>query len=139
LIDELLPPIPLDDLYGDRNSVGESYLDSSLTGDVDLRTCHGSYIDVLKNGDCKIVDCHLGLALRFGTSSSIGDRLRRLAKKPRIYFSENDVQIRAGTDAVYTTPIERLLSTAQGADWLIQLMLERDLLQKAPDQKEAAM
>lgn len=139
LIDELLAPIPLDDLYADRNGVGGSNLDSSLTGDVDLRTCQGSLIDVLKNGDCKIVGCHPGLALRFGTSSAIGDRLRGLAKKPRIYFRENDIQIRAGTDAIYTTPIERLLSTAQGADWLIQLVLERELLQKAPDQKEAAM
>lgn len=128
----MLVPIPMDDLYEDHDRMEESNLESNLFSidDPDLQTCQGCLVEVLKNGDCKVVGCHPGLALCFRTSPTIGDRLRRQTEKPRIYFEANEIQLRTRTNILYINPIERFLSIIRRSDWLIQLVLERSLLRK---------
>ena len=42
-----------------------------------------------------------------------------------IYFSPTDIEIRVNKEVVYTKPIERLLGSLQGAEWLSQLILKK--------------
>ena len=47
-----------------------------------------------------------------------------------------DIEIRLNEEVVYTKPIERLLGSMQGAEWLSQLIVEREALQAKPYKDE---
>ncbi|KAL6718105.1 hypothetical protein ACLMJK_004191 [Lecanora helva] len=107
-VDDLDIPIPLDDSYGENEE--EEFLTTEVEADSEKAgepaTCNGTIVN--KAQAQKI--------LSFGST-------------PRIYFSPTDIEIRLNEKVVYTKPIERLLGSLQGAEWLSQLILEREALQ----------
>ena len=128
-MDELDIPIPLDDSYGDNEE--EEFLTTEVEADFEKAgepaTCNGTILKVYKNGRVIISDA--GLPLEFRFSKAQAQKILSSGSTPRIYFSPTDIEIRLNEKVVYTKPIERLLGSLQGAEWLSQLILERGALQ----------
>ena len=128
-VDELDIPIPLDDSYGDNEE--EKFLTTEFEADSEKAgepaTCNGTTVKVYKNGRIIISDAEL--PLEFRSSKAQAQKILSSGSTPKIYFSSTDIEIRLNEKIVYTKPTERLLGSLQGAEWLSQLILEREALQ----------
>ncbi len=128
-MDELDIPIPLDDSYGDNEE--EEFLTTEAEADSEKAgepvTCNGTTVKVYKNG--RVIISDVGLPLEFRFSKAQAQKILSSGSTPRIYFSPTDIEIRLNEKVVYTKPVERLLGSLQGAEWLSQLILEREALQ----------
>ena len=135
-VDELDIPIPLDDSYGvneeEKLLTTEVEADSEKAGEPP--TCNGSIVKVYKNGRVIISDAGFHLEFRF--SKAQAEKILDSGSTPRIYFLPADIEIRLNEEVVYTKPIERLLGSMQGAEWLSQLIVEREALQAKPYKDE---
>lgn len=76
--------------------------------------------------------------LEFRTSKTQTQKICSFGSTRRIYFSPTDIEIRVNKEVVYTKPIERLLGSIEGAEWLSQLILEKQAFRGTPHEDEHA-
>lgn len=138
LVDEIDIPKPLDDSYEDDKEDQGLPIESETGSDEAGKptTCHGTAVQVYKNG--RVVISSAEFPLEFRTSNTQTRKICSFGSTPRIYFSPTDIEIRVNKEVIYTKPIERLLGSLEGAEWLSQLILEKQAFRGAPHEDEYA-
>ena len=134
-IDEVKIPVPIDDQYEDYNDGGaSSEAESEADGDQTSGPVlfHGKKVVVLGSGVVKFIESPRHIRLRFRLSNKVAKRILGLAKNPTVHFSPQEVNLRIDDHIVYRKPIERLLASMEGAEWLIQIVHELEALQGKP-------
>ncbi|KAF9892888.1 hypothetical protein FE257_000478 [Aspergillus nanangensis] len=103
--------------------------DNTSIGD-DMPLFHGKIVTVLRSGAVKLnspkVKCNLQFRMAQGAARMILD----LQKEVRIYFSQTKVELRVEDQIVYHKPIERLLTSVNGDEWLVQITKELGSIQE---------
>ncbi|KAL8718407.1 MAG: hypothetical protein Q9225_004450 [Loekoesia sp. 1 TL-2023] len=132
LVDEIDIPKPLDDSHEDNDEDQGLPIERETGSDEagEPKTCHGTTVQVYKNG--RVVISSAEFPLEFRTSNTQAQKIYSFGSTLRIYFSPTDIEIRVNKEVVYTKPIERLLGSLQGAEWLSQLILEKQASPGAP-------
>jgi hypothetical protein len=87
---------------------------------------------VLGSGVVRLIKSSRHIRLRFRLSNKVAKRILGLAKDPTVHFSPQEVNLRIDDHIVYRKPIERLLASVEGAEWLIQIAHELEALQGKP-------
>ncbi len=138
LVDEIEIPMPLDDSYEDNDEDQGLRIESEAVSDEAgrLTTCHGTAVKVYKNG--RVIVSSAEFPLEFRTSRTQAQKICSFGSTPRIYFPPTDIEIRIDKEVVYIKPIERLLGSLEGAQWLSQLILEKQARRGTPDEDEFA-
>ena len=138
LVDEIDIPTPLDDSYEDNDEDQGLPIESEAGSDEAGKptTCRGTAVKVYKNG--RVIISSAEFPLEFRTSKTQAQKICSFGSTPRIYFSPTDIEIRVNKEVVYTKSIERLLGSLQGAQWLSQLILEKQAFRGTPHEDEHA-
>lgn len=87
---------------------------------------HGTEVIVQASGTVKLVGRY-GDVLFFRMSTKQGQILSKM-RKPTVSFWPTEIKLQIGDQFIYEKPIERLLSTAQGPQWLAQYCHEMEAI-----------
>jgi hypothetical protein len=136
-LDEVDIIMPLNDqsdveVYAETDSISHPYGESDIDSLPHLRpddeevcrleTFQGQQVSILGSAKVRLDTAGPYEALTFCLGKADKRRLMELSEKPRIFFSSEEIQLRVQDITVYKTPpIERLLASAQGAEWFVQL------------------
>ncbi|KAH8898206.1 hypothetical protein GQ53DRAFT_881225 [Thozetella sp. PMI_491] len=96
----------------------------------DMDIFHGQQVTVLGSGSVKLHQAEPSAPLYFRLGHIEAKRILDLAKPPKIYFSVIEIQLRVNDLVVYRKPVERLLTSVQGAEWLIQILHELKVIRE---------
>ncbi|GJP91104.1 hypothetical protein AlacWU_04003 [Aspergillus niger] len=91
---------------------------------------HGKTVVVLRSGYVKLTAPEHGFSLRFRMSASEAKRILALQEETRIYFLPCEITLCVDNITVYRKPIERLLSSVHGEEWLLQIVSELTAVQE---------
>ncbi|KAL1963208.1 hypothetical protein VTN77DRAFT_8641 [Rasamsonia byssochlamydoides] len=132
-IDEVDIPIPINDQYEDYSDRGAS---SEVENEADDDHTSGPVLfhrrtAVLGSGVVKLIAPSRHILLRFRLGNKVAKRILGLAKDPTIHFSPQEVDLRIDDHIIYRNPIERLLASVEGAEWLIQIVHELEALKES--------
>ena len=133
-VDEVDIPIPIDDQYEDADGGAPSGSEYEAEGDQTsgLARFHGKTVVVLRCGTVKLIAPSRHMLLSFRLSIRMAQQILGLSKEPTIHFSLEEIDLRVDDHVVYRTPIERLLASVRGAEWLVQIVHELEALQGKP-------
>lgn len=137
-MDEIDIPTPLDEMYEDNDEDQGLPMESEAGSDkvVKPTTCHGNAVKVYKDG--RVIISSAVFPLEFRTSKTPAQKICSFGSTPRIYFLPTYIEIRVKKEVVYTKSIERLLGSLEGAQWLSQLILEKQAFRGTPHEDEHA-
>ncbi|OJZ91757.1 hypothetical protein ASPFODRAFT_27617 [Aspergillus luchuensis CBS 106.47] len=85
---------------------------------------HGKAVVILRSGYVKLTAPEHGFSLLFRMSATEAKKILALQKEIRIYFLPCEVTLCVDDITVYRKPIERLLSSVRGEEWLLQIVGE---------------
>lgn len=83
---------------------------------------HGKTVAVLRCGAVKLSSPIFTLRFRMAVDSA--KAIISLKEEPRIYFDADGIVLRINDRIVYQKPIERLLTSINGEEWLVQITNE---------------
>ncbi|RAK99169.1 uncharacterized protein BO80DRAFT_478634 [Aspergillus ibericus CBS 121593] len=90
---------------------------------------HGKAVVVLKSGYVKLAAPAHDFRLHFRMAAREARRILALQKETKIYFFPYEVVLRVDNSTVYRKPIERLLASVHGEEWLVQIVSELKVIQ----------
>lgn len=133
-VDEVDIPIPIDDQYEDVDGGAPSGSEYEAEGDQTsgLARFHGKIVVVLRCGTVKLIAPSRHMLLSFRLSIRMAQQILGLSKELTIHFSLEEIDLRVDDHVVYRKPIERLLASVRGAEWLVQIVHELEALQGKP-------
>lgn len=123
--------------YGDREIEEEAvdneapYSQSMTWKNYSCVTFHGKSVVLLACGKVKLVDSTGNEVLGFRMNTRTAKNILELGSNPSIKFSNEEISLWIGDKSVYNKPIERLLASPEGPQWLIQVMNELEYLHEA--------
>lgn len=95
-------------------------------------------MELLRGGVVKLVGSSHQRPLRFRISVQEAKRMLELKKTPTIHFAHEDISLHIDNDVVCRKPIEQLLASLEGPEWLLQITREfEDLPQMLPGRGDA--
>lgn len=136
-IDEVAIPMPTDDQC-DQGYPQEMSPEVRNQAD-DLKSLgvtplHGCPVQLLQNGTVQLNKPSQQRSLRFRMSNKEAKRILEFKKAPTIHFTLEEIRLHVDNDVVYRKPIERLLGSKEGPEWLIQITREfENLFQEFPE------
>ena len=133
-VDEVGIHIPIDDQYEDDDDGASSESEYKEKEDQTSGPVlfHGKTVVVLRCGTVKLIILSRHMLLSFRLSSNTAKQILGLGKEPMIHFSLEEIDLRIDNYVVYRKPIERLLASVTGAEWLVQIVHGVGALQGKP-------
>lgn len=83
---------------------------------------HGKKVTVLRCGAVKLSSPVFTLRFRMAVDSA--KAIISLKEEPKIYFNTDEIVLQINGRVLYQKPIERLLTSANGDEWLVQITNE---------------
>jgi hypothetical protein len=90
----------------------------------DMTLFHGCPVRILHNGVVRLDQSSHRGSLQFRISIKETKRILEFEKFPTIHFTLEEIRLYIDNDIVYRKPIERLLGSREGPDWLFQITQE---------------
>ena len=133
-VDEVDIPISIDDQYEDTDGGAPSGSEYEAEGGQTSGPArfHGKTVVVLRSGAVKLIPSSRHVPLSFWISLSLAQQILDSSKEPTIHFSLEEIDLRVDDHVVHRKPINRLLASEQGTEWLVQICHEIEGLPGKP-------
>ena len=130
-ITESIVPIPTDELIDQDHveRIRHELMELSMAQPCNLEDVEGTSARIFRSGRVSI-GSEWATVLRFRIGQKPAQDMLGSAAQVRVHLGEFSLQLKNNSTVLYTKPYERLLASAQGPEWLVQLVHQQNIARR---------